>query len=258
MSDPDVPINSVKRSYDVIDEIREREQVGVTELAEALEIPKSTLHNHLQTLEQLGYLVQQEEKYRLSTKFLHLGREARNSHEVFLYGREKVKRLGEQSDAYCQLVCEENGRGTILLATRWQYEDLPPTAKHVYPMHEYLHTNAPGKAILAQFPEKRIEEIINRHGLPENTDQTITGKDELYRALRSVREQGYAIDRGEMIDGVAGVGASIATTDTVYGAIAAYGPINEIQPNIESEILPTLVKEQAQAVRDDIVFDSLG
>lgn len=257
MNDPEVPINSVKRSYEILNEICDRERAGVTDLAKALELPKSTLHNHLRTLERLGYLVQHQGQYRLSITYLHLGREARNSHKVFLYGREKVRNLGEQSNTYCQLVCEENGMGAILLATRWHYSDLPPTAKHVYPMHMHLHTNAPGKSILAHLPEERIRDIVDRHGLPEQTDRTITDESELRESLAVVRERGYAVDRGEMIDGVVGVGAPIATADTVYGAIAAYGPTNEMQPAIENEELQTLVREQAIAIRDDIVFDCI-
>lgn len=257
MDDPDVPIKSVKRSYDVINEIRDREQAGVTELAGVLELPKSTLHNHLRTLEQLGYLVQQQGKYRISTKYLHLGREARNSREVFLHGREEVKRLQRQTNTYCQLVSEENGRGTILLATRWHYEDLPPTARHVYPTHRYLHTNAPGKAILAHLQEDRVANIVDRHGLLKQTERTVTTKDELHEILTSVRERGYAVDQGEMIEGMVGVGAPIATAETVYGAIGAYGPTSEIQPEIENEELPALIREKADAIRDDIVFDTL-
>lgn len=257
MDDIDVPIKSVQRSYAVINEIRDREQAGVSELAGVLELPKSTIHNHLRTLERLGYLVQQQGTYRISTKYLRLGREARNSREVFLHGREEVKCLQQQTSTYCQLVSEENGQGTILLATGWHYEDLPPTARHVYPTHLYLHTNAPGKAILAHLSEERVANIVERHGLPKQTERTVTTEDELHEILSAVRERGYAVDQGEMFDGMVGVGAPIATAETVYGAIGAYGPTSEIQPAIENEELPPLVREKADAIRDDIVFDNL-
>jgi DNA-binding IclR family transcriptional regulator len=254
MDTSNLPINSIKRSYDIVNEIRDREQAGVTKLAESLDLPKSTVHNHLRSLEQLGYLVQNNKKYQLSTKYLHLGREARNSRKVFLYGRKKVENLQQQTNAYCQLVTEENGMGAILLATGWHYDDLPPTARHVYPTHAHLHTNAPGKTILAHLPKERVAEIINRHGLPQRTKRTVTDEDELHEQLTSIREQGYAVDRSEMIDGVGGIGVPIATDDAVYGAIAAYGPTSEIQPEIESGELPPLVQESAETIQEDIVF----
>ncbi|MFC7157515.1 IclR family transcriptional regulator [Halomarina halobia] len=254
MDDPEVPINSVKRSYQVIDEIRERGRAGVTELAAALDLPKSTVHNHLRTLERLDYLVEDGGRYRLGIKYLHVGRESRNSREVFVRGRETVRRLQEQADAHSQLVIEENGMGAILLATRWDYEDLPPTARHVYPTRAHLHSNAPGKAILAHLPDERVDEIVARHGLPSRTNRTVTDADALREELETVRRRGHAVDWGELIEGMVGVAAPILTGETVYGALAAYGPAAEIQPSIASGELASLVTQGADAIRADIVF----
>ena len=253
MNDSEVPINSVKRSYEIVDTISKCERAGVTELSAALSLPKSTIHNHLQTLETLGYLVKTGGKYRLSNQYLRLGRESRNSNDFFLYGRKAVKELTEQANTYNQLVIEENGRGTILLATGWQYEALPPSSQHVYPTHEYLHTNAPGKAILASLPEERVAEIIDTHGLTERTNRTITAKGNLVDELSTIQKRGYAIDHGEMISGIMGIGTSIATEDTVYGAIGAYGPVRKMQSAIEGDV-PKLLREKAEEVREDIVF----
>lgn len=257
MNDSEVPINSVKRSYEIVDTISKRERAGVTELSTALALPKSTIHNHLQTLEALGYLVKTDGKYRLSNQYLRLGRESRNSNDLFLHGRNAVKELADQANTYNQLVIEENGRGTILLATGWQYESLPPSAQHIYPTHEYLHTNAPGKAILASLPEKRVAEIIETHGLVDRTERTITDEEELVDELSTIRERGYATDRGEMIDGIVGVAASIATENAVCGAIGAYGPVSEMRSVMEDDV-PKLVREKAKDVREDLVFATSG
>jgi DNA-binding IclR family transcriptional regulator len=253
MNNSEVPINSVKRSYEIINTISERERAGVTELSASLELPKSTIHNHLQTLETLGYLVKTGGKYRLSNQYLRLGRESRNSNDLFIHGRKAVKELADQANTYNQLVIEENGRGTILLATGWQYESLPPSAQHIYPTHEYLHTNAPGKAILASLPEERVAEIIETHGLVGRTNRTITDEEELLDQLSTIRERGYATDSGEMINGIVGTAASIASKDAVYGAIGAYGPASKLQSAIEND-LPKRVYEKAREVREDLVF----
>ncbi|WP_254546657.1 IclR family transcriptional regulator [Halomarina pelagica] len=254
MDDPAVPINSVKRSYRVVDAIRERGRAGVTELAAALDLPKSTVHNHLRTLERLGYLVEDGGRYRLGVEYLRLGRESRNSREVFVHGREAVNRLQERTDAHALLVVEENGMGAILLATRWEYGDLPPTARHVYPTHEHLHSNAPGKAILAHLPDERVDEIAERHGLPARTNRTVTDVDALREELEAVRRRGYAVDWGELIEGMVGVAAPIVTGERVHGALAAYGPTAEIQPGIAAGELTSTVAEMADTVRADIVF----
>lgn len=254
MDDPSVPINSVKRSYEIIDAIRDRERAGVTELADALDRPKSTVHNHLQTLEQLGYVVTADGQYRLSTRYFHIGWESRSNHEVFAHGVETVKRLEQESGRHVQLVVEENGMGSILFATHWQHDDHTPTAGRLSPTRAYLHSNAPGKALLAQLPPERLSSIIDRHGLPERTERTIVDESALRSELATIREQGYAVDRGEMIDGSAGVGAAIVADDRVYGAIAVYGPTREIHTEIESGDIVSLLREHAEAISADITF----
>lgn len=254
MDDPEVPINAVKRSYQVADELYERGTAGVTELSGALDLPKSTIHNHLRTLERLGFLVEENGAYRLGTKYLHLGRKARNSRPAFVHGREEVKHLQERTDAFSLLVVEENGMGAILQAPGWDHETMPPTARHVYPTHAHLHTNAPGKAILAHLPQKRMEEVLARHGLPARTDRTVTDEVALREELSVIRQRGYAVDWGEMLEGMAGVAASIVNDLKVYGAVAAYGPVSDIQPGIEGGELAELVMETAGTIHAELVF----
>lgn len=254
MDDPEVPINSVKRSYQIIEEVRGRGEAGVTEVAAALDLPKSTVHNHLRTLERLGYLVPENGAYRLGTRFLKLGRESRNTRELFVHGREPLERLEEETGTYCQLVIEENGQGAILLATRWEDGGSAGQSRHVYPTHARLHTNAPGKAILAHLADDRVDEIIERYGLSTRTTRTVTDPDALKEELDAVRQQGYAVDWGEMIEGMVGVGVPIVTEERVYGAIGAYGSRNAVESLIESGELPDLVAQKADDIRADIVF----
>jgi DNA-binding IclR family transcriptional regulator len=257
MDDIDVPIHAVKRSYDVVDELCDRDEAGVTELAHALELPKSTVHNHLRTLNRLGYVVKKDGQYRLSTKYLFIGRTSRNSRDVFFHGREKIENLKEELHHHVQLIIEENGQGAILLAPRWQYENLLPAVRHVYPTHLYLHSNAPGKAILAHLPDDRVSTILDRHGLLSRTENTITDESTLHEELATIKKRGYALDDGELIEGIVGVGVPIATDEEVYGAIGVYGSATEIRTDIEDGELLRLIQEKAEAIRADIVFDTM-
>jgi DNA-binding IclR family transcriptional regulator len=257
MDDPTVPITSVKRSYEVVDAIRDSGTVGVTELSERLDRPKSTIHNHLRTLEQLGYVVKVDGAYRLSTRYFHIGWEARANHEVFSHGVDSVKRLERESGRHVQLLIEENGLGAILFATHWRQDDHTPALDRLSLTRVHLHTNAPGKAILARLPDDRLSAIIDRYGLPSRTDQTITDERTLRSELEAIRARGYAIDREETLPGSTGAGIAIATDDNVYGAVAAYGPSNEVATTIEDGELVSLVREHVKTIRADLVFESM-
>ncbi|AQL44758.1 hypothetical protein BV210_18590 (plasmid) [Halorientalis sp. IM1011] len=250
---PSVPISSVQRSYAIVDEIRERDRAGATELAAALDLPKSTVHNHLRTLAKLGYLIEEDGAYRLGGPYLHLGQAARNSRTVFEHGRSAVETLSEDTGRYCQLVVEEHGRAVALQSTRWAPDEGARPSPQAYPRRAYLHTNAPGKAILARLPEDRVTAILDQHGLRSRTELTVTDGEELRAELATIDERGHALDRGELIRGMVGVAAPIATDDRVYGAVAAYGPGEEMDAALDAG-LPARVRETADDVRADIVF----
>jgi DNA-binding IclR family transcriptional regulator len=250
------PVKAVGVSHEVVEVLAEREDAGVTEVATALDVPKSTAHDHLRTLEQVGSVVNESGTYRLSMQFLRMGEVARNNHELFIWGRDEALGLSETTgeQKYVQLVTEENGRCAVLLATGWQRENLPPQATHAYPTHAHLHTNAPGKAILANMDTETVERILGEHGLPRRTPDTITDETELFAELEHVREQGYATDDGELITGMTGVGTPIVTDTTVHGAIAVYSASEGFETDLHGSQFVDMVRESADEIRANLIF----
>ena len=175
---------------------------------------------------------------------------------MYVHGFETAKRLEKESNRHVQLVVEENGTVAILYATHWTDDEVTTVTGRLSPTRARLHSNAPGKAMLATLASDRVSEIVERHGLARRTEQTIVEESALRSKLKTIREQGYAVDRGELIDGNGGVGAAIRTDDQLYGAIAVYGPVSEIRAEIESGDLVSRVREHAEAIRANIVFGS--
>jgi IclR family acetate operon transcriptional repressor len=89
---------------------------------------------------------------------------------------------------------------------------------------ESPHATSVGKAIFAWLPEDELPRIL-AGGMKRFTDHTITELPALIESLRSVRRNGYAIDREEYLPGVICVGAAIRDqAGTVIGAISASTP----------------------------------
>jgi DNA-binding IclR family transcriptional regulator len=252
----DYPVGALKIAADVVGLLAEEGPTGVTAVARALDLPKSTAHDHLRTLERVGYVVNEDGTYRLSTKLLHLGKIARDTHDLFVHGRGEAlgldRRTGDKQ--YVQLVTEEHGRGAVLLATRWQYERLPPQAAHTYPTRVHLHTNAPGKAILARLDPEGLAEIIADRGLPERTRATVTDEEALESELARIRQDGYAVDRGEVVSGMTGVAAPIVTDEGVVGAIAVYGSSDRMPDTFAGADLTRTVRESAETIEANLLF----
>ncbi|WP_435360880.1 IclR family transcriptional regulator [Haloarchaeobius sp. DFWS5] len=249
------PVSAVKRSHDIVDVLVERGTVGVTEVADAVGIPKSTAHDHLRTLERVGSVVNDGGSYRLSTRYLHVGQRARNANELFVQGRDETLALSDAvgEGTYVQLVTAEHGRSAILLAPQSQRERFTQNAT-TYPRRPPLHTNAPGKAILANEDDETVERIVTDHGLPAWTRETITDEPALRTELDRIGEAGYAVDNEELIPGMVGVAAPIVTGETVHGAIAIYTARSGLDGPIEETTFVKSVQESADEIQANLIF----
>jgi DNA-binding IclR family transcriptional regulator len=113
---------------------------------------------------------------------------------------------------------------------------------------EHMHTNSGGKAMLAHLDQEEIDAIIDRHGLPEMTEKTITDRDTLDDELQRVRDQGYALNLGEGLREMHAVAVPLISQDTVVGALAIAGPTYRVtQERCEGELF-----ERLRAAADDI------
>ena len=72
-----------------------------------------------------------------------------------------------------------------------------------------LHAGAPGKTMLAWLPEEELQRMLTEMPLVRVTGQTIQSREALERELAEVREKGYAMDRGETLEGLFCLGAPV-------------------------------------------------
>lgn len=223
----EVPIRSLGTTFEVIEELQERETAGVTELADSLGVAKSTVHNHLSTLRAYEYVVREGEEYRIGVRFLDHGGHARAAlpgHELI---KQKVREVARETGELVQYLVEEHGRGVFVF--RETGSQAVPTQTRLG-KRVYLHHVSAGKALLAQLADERVDEIIERHGLPPKTSQTITLRDDLFEDLREIRERGYVFDEEEHVRGLYSLGVPVVLDDgEPIGAISVAGPPHRIQ-----------------------------
>ena len=94
------------------------------------------------------------------------------------------------------------------------------------------HCSSVGKALIAYLPDEAIASIAARRGLPRFTPHTITTHDELRRELVRVRELGYAVDREEIEEGLACIGAPVRDhTGEVVAGVSIAGPSSRLRPD---------------------------
>jgi len=246
-------LETVSRACEVIQALERLEGAGVTEIAETLDMSKSSVHAYLSTLREQQFVVQRGDEYRLSLKFLDLGQAVKQHHLLFQHGRKQVEELARESGEYAHLMCEQHGLEQNIHKVAGEQAIGEHYQRIKKQRSDYLHVTASGKAVLANLPESRVREIVDRHGLKGKTENTITDVDQLFTELEAIREQGYAVNDEEEITGIRAVSAPIQAAGTVEtGAISVSGPVRRLSGELYHETLPELVMEQANIVEANI------
>lgn len=240
------PVKALYTMEEIIEALEEHKAVGVTELAEIVERPQSVVHNHLATLRELEYVVKEGTKYKLGLKFLQRGEIVRKRLLLYAEGAPAIKKLAKETEELITLIVEEHGRGVYLDVVQdsvdIQYPAIPGTRIR-------LHCSATGKAIMAYMPEGEVDEIINQHGLPAQTDQTITTKEDLYEELDAIRERGYAYDRQEFREGMRSIGAPILDErNNILGGLSIAGPTHRFAGDRFETELPKKLLQSVNVV----------
>jgi DNA-binding IclR family transcriptional regulator len=245
-------VQATRTSLAVLETLKRLDGAGVTRVAEELGIPKSTTHNHLQTLVDEGYVVADGEGYRPSLRFLEFGEATRHRLSVYGTAEPEVRRLAEETGELANLAVEERGWGVYL--SRASGSDAV-RVDVLAGTHVHLHATALGKAILAHLPDGRVDEIVERRGLPEQTEGTVTDRAALNEELAAVRERGYAFDRGERLPGIRCVAAPVIDPQgRVLAALSVSGPATRMQGDRFHEEIPELLESAANVVEINVTY----
>lgn len=226
-------VGSDERVFDIVEALQQLTTAGVTELAEAVDMPKSTVHVHLSTLKDRGYVIQNEtQQYQLSLKFLDVGMEVRETQEMFDEVVPKLDEIAEETNEKAWWVGEENGKA-IFLAKSMGKRAIRTNSR--IGQHTELYELAAGMAILSVLPEQRRNDIIDGYDFPLPDGRS---REELESELSNIKDRGVAYGTEQFLKGVTGVGAPLTdNADNVYGAISISGPADRLDyERIESDL----------------------
>lgn len=244
-------VKSVHTTFRILECLEQVDEPRIQPIAADLGLSTSAVHNHLVTLEELGYVVKSDGTYQPSFKFLEMGGRSRSRCTVYKQGRPKIDELARTTGELANLMVEENGMGIHLYLAKGKDAVVFDThAGKMYP----LHNNSLGKSILAHLPESRAEEIIDNAELTKTTDHTIGDRETLYEELEGIRERGYAFDDEERLEGLRCVGAPIVVDGEVLGSVSVSGPASRIKGMYFTNDLPEAVRETADLIQITIKY----
>lgn len=210
-----------------------RPVLGIADIADELEMSRSTTHRYVITLVALGYLEQgASRKYRLGLRVTDLGMAALSSTGLREHARPYLEELRHRTSCTAG-VSVLDGEEVLLLD---RVRSLRRARAAVEPDLQAgsrlpAHSSASGKLLLAHLPEAEQRRAVAAITLKRSGPGTITTKKALRAELERVLEAGVAIDDEELARGLGAIAAPVRDqAGDVVGAVALAAPSAEIPP----------------------------
>lgn len=247
------PVGALETAIDILEVIKEREGATLKELDNELSYAKSTIHRHLMTLRQAGYVVQCDDQFDISLRLFDLASYKRERDPLFNIGRPIADEVSNQIEERVSLVTEEHGQAVkcyIAETTRSVTTDA-----HLG-LSMYMHCTSGGKALLAFTDDDAVDAILDTFGLPKQTDNTITERKPFLKEIEDIRKKGIAFDDQERIPGVRGVAVPVFAEngDDLLGALDIAGPATRLEGEKYEEEIPDLLRRAADEISTSIQY----
>jgi len=218
-------VQSLTRGFSILEALaKSGAGLTLTDVAHRVQLPPSTTHRFLSTLERMGYVYQAGD-----LGLWYVGLQAFTVGTTFLANRDFVAqshasmhRLMEQAGETANLAILD-GTEAVFIA-QVQCHEMMRTLVQLG-SRVPLHASGVGKALFAALADQQIDAILKVRGLPRITENTIVVPETMWAALRVIRQRGYSFDDEEHARSTRCVGAAIYDEHAEpLGAISIAGP----------------------------------
>lgn len=207
-------------------------ELTLSEVAELVDVSKSTACRLIQTLESEGFMHQNIHfnSYSLGSSVLALSNTTIDQLALLKETTYFLKQLTVQTGESSHIAILENT--DVIYLKKEDNQHRVQLLTHIGRRNP-AHCTASGLAILAFLKPTTIEKLFETD-LAQSTKYTIASLPQLQQTLATIRQQGYSVSKGEFIENIVSVGAPIYNKqDQVFASISVAGPKNRMLPNLQ-------------------------
>lgn len=204
----------------------DRPEWGVSEVAEAVGMPRSSAHALLSSLVETGLLQSRARgRYRVGWRVLELSETLRGSANVRTIGYPVLEQLVDEYGETAHLAVMERSR--VLYVEKILGTHMVTVVGARIGAQLEPHCSAVGKVLLAYRHADEVRRIVGGQPLRRFTPTTITDMDALLTELAEIRSAGLGYDVGEAISDVHCVAAPVRDEmGMVIAAVSMTVPVN--------------------------------
>lgn len=239
MGDERYNIRAVERTMDILNCFSgEREELSLSEISTQIDLPRSSTHRFLVTLENGGFLEVNplNHYYHLGSKILNLGSLAIGRIRLADKGYSHLVQLSKTTQATAHIVVMNQGEAMYIA----KVEDSNSIIRSYVGKRVPLHSSAVGKVILGAMSEEQFDSIYKDKELQVFTQNTIKNVNVLKACVGEVLQNGYALDNEELEEGLRCVAAPIKNYE---GKTIAALSVSSLAPKLSSGRLPEIISQ---------------
>ncbi|MCI8609243.1 MAG: IclR family transcriptional regulator [Firmicutes bacterium] len=186
--------NAIDKTISVIDFISEGD-VTFTDIQQALELPKATLHRILQSLELYDYIIRNAdtEKYRLGKKFIYYGEVVKSQTSIVTIAEGPIKALAEKIGEHVGLSAYYQNHTMTLFSQAGDSSTLTSTLIPFSP----LNCSASGKCYLSYMDDDALQNYFTNGPWVKKTVNSICTFADFKAEQARILERGIAYDDEE-------------------------------------------------------------
>jgi len=224
----------------------------VHEIADALSVPASTIYRTVRELVQLGFLDPSfDAHYRLGAVFIDFDRRLRTTDPLIREGTPLLDDLVKAAQVPCAAVVARLHGSRVICVTDAHSPDARIGTSYERGRAMPLLRGATSKAILAQLPKAQLRKVLTSNG----QEGPPSDGEDIARELGDIRRKGFAITRGEVDKGLAGISAPMSSRRAAVNAsIGLIVRSDDLQDGVERRLLMLLIpaanllSEQLEAI----------
>lgn len=241
-------VQSIERAFAVLRSLSAG-PAGVTDIAERVGLPKSTVSRLLSTLEEVGAVEQIAAggHYRIGWTLMELSAAARPGRSLVSLARPLLAELNRMTGAAAGLSIPD---GVEML---YLDQVTPDSELQVRDWTGYripMHAVPSGQVVLA-FDDELASTILAAP-MQSFTSHTLTTASALRSRLASIRDHGYAVAIEEYADGLNSIAAPVRNgAGKVVAALHVYGLPSGVPGDHDADHLGHLVRDVADRLRID-------
>ncbi|WP_432408353.1 IclR family transcriptional regulator [Wukongibacter sp. M2B1] len=222
-------ITMVDRAVLILEEIFSADEyIGVSEIAQNLDLPKATVYRILNTLYRRNFVDKDNDtdKYKLGLSFIQYGEKVKSKLNIKTISEEFMERLSKNVGETVNLGISHDGNIINIFSIEGESSALVSKLIPISP----LHCSSTGKILLSQMTEEEIENYFDSHEIQKRTINTIVNYKDFRKEKEEILKEKIAFDNEEYEYGLTCIASPIINMkgETV-AALSVSGPTSRLK-----------------------------